>query len=121
MIADAILEGKQKVSARDFTPAQQNGATAEPGEPAERGEQTEPGEQAERGEQEDAAQPEPVAAGGDGGDQPVAGVTVEQVMPGEAVEPAGEGESVPVPTGQAPQQEGTAEAGASAATTEVEQ
>src|SRR5438067_979195 len=47
--------------------------------------------------------------------------TLEKIAPGEAVEPATEGESVPVPSGQAPQQEGTAEAGASAATTEVEQ
>jgi len=52
---------------------------------------------------------------------PVPEGTLEQVMPGEAAEPAGEGESVPVPTGKTPQQEGTAEAGSSAASTEVEQ
>src|SRR5437764_5296562 len=35
VIADAILEGRQKVAVRDFTPAQQNGAVAEPAEAAE--------------------------------------------------------------------------------------
>jgi hypothetical protein len=39
---------------------------------------------------------------------------------GEAVEPAGEGEAVPVPTGQAPAKVGAEETDAARAATEVE-
>jgi small subunit ribosomal protein S2 len=110
VIAEAINEGRQKVAAREFTRAQQNGAAAEPADAAEPA--------------ADAAEPAteaPAPAEAPAGERPADEGTLEQAMPGEAVEPATEGESVPVPTGQAPQQEGTAEAGASAANTEVEQ
>jgi hypothetical protein len=40
---------------------------------------------------------------------------VEQVTAGEQIEPVTEGESVPVPTGQAPAKEGAEETGRSAA------
>jgi small subunit ribosomal protein S2 len=46
--------------------------------------------------------------------------SVEQVEPAAAVEPATEGESVPVPTGDAPAKEGAAVTDAAAAKTEVE-
>jgi small subunit ribosomal protein S2 len=71
VIANAINDGKQKVSARDFAKQQENGA---------------------------AAAPPPSTPEGD----------TEVVEPGAAVEPATEGESVPVPTGQAQQTEGAA-------------
>jgi small subunit ribosomal protein S2 len=96
VIADAILEGKQKVSQREFTRAEQNGAATETATAAETETETEEPPSAPEGEDEQAA-------------------------PGEAAEPATEAEAVPVPSGQATQQEGTAEANASAATTEVQQ
>ncbi|HET7572289.1 MAG TPA: 30S ribosomal protein S2 [Gaiellaceae bacterium] len=83
-IADAIQEGKQKVSPREF--AQQQ-------EPAET-----------------AAQAEPSVPEGD----------TEVVGKAEAAEPQTEGETVPVPTGDAPAKEGAAASDASAASTEVE-
>jgi small subunit ribosomal protein S2 len=89
-LADAISDGKQKVSARDFARSQEEPAVAEA----------------------EAAEPEsePSEPRGD----------VEQVEPGAAVESATEGESVPVPTGEAPAEEGTAPARAARAATEVE-
>jgi small subunit ribosomal protein S2 len=81
VLADAIEEGKQKVSARDFA-KQENGAAATPTPPS-----TPEGE-------------------------------IEKVEAGAAAEPVTEGESVPVPTGQAPQAEGAAKTDAAAAGTE---
>jgi small subunit ribosomal protein S2 len=110
VIAEAINEGRQKVAAREFTRAQQNGAAAEPADAAEPA--------------ADAAEPAaeaPAPAEAPAGEGPADEGTLEQVMPGEAVEPATEGESVPVPTGQAAQQEGSVETDASAASIEVEQ
>jgi small subunit ribosomal protein S2 len=115
VVADAILEGKQKVAARDFARTPQNGAAAETGEPSEP-EAAAPSDGI--AEAAPAASTERVTAEPEG---PADEGTLEKVAPGEAVEPVTEGESVPVPTGQVPQQEGTAEAGASAASTEVEQ
>ncbi len=129
VIADAISEGRQKVAVREFTPAQQNGAVGEetgtePEAPAEEAPTAEaPAEVAPPAEAPAAEAPaeEAPAEEAPADDTPVPEGTLEQVMPGEAAEPAGEGESVPVPTGKTPQQEGTAEAGSSAASTEVEQ
>ncbi|MEN3341408.1 MAG: small subunit ribosomal protein [Actinomycetota bacterium] len=110
VIAEAINEGRQKVAAREFTRAQQNGAAAEPADAAEPA--------------ADAAEPAteaPAPAEAPAGEGPADEGTLEQAMPGEAVEPATEGESVPVSTGQAAQQEGSVETDASAASIEVEQ
>jgi small subunit ribosomal protein S2 len=99
VIAEAINEGKQKVAARDFSAAQQqqqNGAQ----------EQAAEAEAASEAASESAA--EPAVAGGD----------TEKVEAGAAVEPVTEGESVPVPTGDAPQTEGAAKTDASAAPAE---
>jgi small subunit ribosomal protein S2 len=86
VIAEAINDGKQKVSAREMSAAQQNGAQ----------------------EQAAAAEVEPSTPEGDD----------EKVEPGAAIEPATEGESVPVPTGEAPQTEGAAKTTAAAAPAE---
>jgi small subunit ribosomal protein S2 len=86
VIAEAINDGKQKVSAREMSAAQQNGVQ----------------------EQAAAAEVEPSTPEGD----------YEKVEPGAAIEPATEGESVPVPTGEAPQTEGAAKTTAAAAPAE---
>ena len=75
-LAEAISEGKQKVSARELEQRPVPEPEAEPEAPAE------------------VSVPE--------GD-------VEQVQAGETIEPVTEGESVPVPTGQAPAKEGAEE------------
>jgi small subunit ribosomal protein S2 len=70
-LAEAVNDGKQKVSARELE---------------------------QRQEAEAAAAEAPAASVAEG--------DVEQVEPGAAVEPATEGESVPVPTGEDPAKEG---------------
>jgi small subunit ribosomal protein S2 len=70
-LAEAVSDGKQKVSAQELQQQQQEAAPTE------------------------AAPAESVPAG-----------DVEQVEAGAAVEPATEGESVPVPTGEDPAKEG---------------
>jgi small subunit ribosomal protein S2 len=77
-LAEAVSNGKQKVSAQEL----QRQAEAAPAEP--------PVESVPEGD-------------------------VEQVEPGAAVEPATEGESVPVPTGEDPAKEGAEVTGASEA------
>jgi small subunit ribosomal protein S2 len=77
VLADAIEQGKQKVTQRDFERQQQ-----------------------QQQQQQERAQEAP-----------------EKVEAGAAVEPDTQGEAVPVPTGQAPQNEGAAKTDASAAPT----
>jgi small subunit ribosomal protein S2 len=75
-LAEAVWDGKQKVSAQELQQQQQQQAA------------------------EEAPAPESTPEGD------VERVDVEQVEAGAAVEPATEGESVPVPTGQDPAKEG---------------
>jgi small subunit ribosomal protein S2 len=89
VLADAIEQGKQKVSAHEFERQQRQQ------------------QQAAAAQQEQAAAATAAAA-----------EAPEQVEAGAAVEPATEGESVPVPTGKDPQTEGAAKTKASAAPTE---
>jgi small subunit ribosomal protein S2 len=100
VIAEAINEGKQKVAARDFSAAQQ--------------------QQQQNGAQEQAAEAEAAseAASETAAEPAVAGGDTEKVEAGAAVEPVTEGESVSVPTGDAPQTEGAAKTDASAAPAE---
>jgi small subunit ribosomal protein S2 len=104
VIAEAINEGKQKVSAREFSAAQQQQ------------QQNDAQEQAAAAEAAPEAAPEPATEAA--AEPVVAEGDTEKVEAGAAVEPATEGESVPVPTGDAPQTEGAAKTDASAAPTE---
>jgi small subunit ribosomal protein S2 len=107
VIAEAINEGKQKVSAREFSAAQQQQ------------QQNDAQEQAAAEAASAAASEAASEAGPDAAAEPVvAEGKTEKVEAGAAVEPATEGESVPVPTGDAPQTEGAAKTDASAAPTE---
>jgi small subunit ribosomal protein S2 len=103
VIAEAINEGKQKVSAREFSAAQQQQQQNDAQEQA-----------AAEAASEAASEAAPEAAA----EPVVAEGATEKVEAGAAVEPATEGESVPVPTGDAPQTEGAAKTDASAAPTE---
>jgi small subunit ribosomal protein S2 len=64
------------------------------------------------------AEPEPAAEHEAGAEAEPAAEAPEKVEQGAAVEPATEGDAVPVPTGQAPQSEGAAKTRASAAPAE---
>jgi small subunit ribosomal protein S2 len=88
VIADAIADGKQKVSAREMQQRQENGAQ----------------------QQRRPAAPETPASTPEG--------DYEKVEAGAAPEAADAGESVPVPTGEATQTEGAAKTDAAAAKTE---
>jgi small subunit ribosomal protein S2 len=106
-IADAIAEGRQKVSARELAQAEERQRAAAEAEAAAKAE-AEAAAAAAAAEAAPAAEPEPSVPQGD----------AEQVEPAAVVEP--EGASVPVPTGDAPAEEGAADAAPASATTEVE-
>jgi small subunit ribosomal protein S2 len=95
VLADAIEQGKQKVTQRDFERQQQRAA------------------------EESAAQvPAPASDGEVAAAETPAATAAEKVEAGAAVEPDTEGEAVPVPTGRDPQTEGAAKTKASNAPTE---
>jgi small subunit ribosomal protein S2 len=93
-LAESVSAGKQKVSAQELQQAQETPEAAEETAPPEAG--------SAAGEAGDAR---PEELGGD----------VEDVKPGETIQPETEGESVPVPTGEDPAKEGAEETDRSAA------
>jgi small subunit ribosomal protein S2 len=96
VIADAIDAGKQKVTTRDF---ERQGNGSAPAPPAEA--------------PEDAA-----VEAGPGSTEDAVVIEPEVVEAGAAVEPETEVDSVPVPTGRDPQNEGAAETTSAVASTE---